>query len=105
MTTNWNTALDDATRAARTSLAGAWDAVAESAPPRIAELTAAAQYIAEHEQEMTRDEAQLLASQYQDALRNVLLDGQAIDEAAAHNAVVAVMCSLAGAAPALARFV
>lgn len=105
MTTNWNTALDDATSAARTSLAGAWDAVAESAPPHIAELTAAAQYIAEHEQEMTSDEAQLLAGQYQDALRNVLLAEQAIDEAAAHNAVVAVMRSLASAAPMLARFI
>ncbi|MCM2551864.1 hypothetical protein [Burkholderia glumae] len=105
MITNWNTILDDATRAARASLAGAWDAVADSAPPHIAELTAAAQYIAEHEQELTGDEVQLLASQYRDALRNVLLAEPAIGAAAAHNAVAAVMRSLASVAPALVRLV
>jgi hypothetical protein len=101
MSTDWNSVLGEAIGAARSTLEDAWGVAAAAASNQIAALLQTAQYVAAQRQNMTSDEAALLMQQSKQALHNTLITYEAISDAAAQNAVAAVVGVIVDAVPAL----
>ncbi|WP_247392472.1 hypothetical protein [Ralstonia pseudosolanacearum] len=104
MAIDWVTVRNKAISAAENSLGGAWAAASGAATAQISNLIQTAQYIAQHQHDLTEDEAQLLAYQQKHAMQNVLTAYVAIGIAAAQNAIAAVVNVILAAAPGLLGF-
>ncbi|HEY4940241.1 MAG TPA: hypothetical protein VII56_02340 [Rhizomicrobium sp.] len=100
---DWTKILNDAIAAAKTALGNEdWSAVAKGAATQIGKLVVTAQYIAEHKDQMDPAEYQFTVAQNKTALHNVFTAYEAIGEAAAQNAIAAVVKAVVADVPALA---